>query len=90
MKCVSVKLTVEFYGYFIDRVKSPAVKVAVSSDLQKGVEEVKTFLFNAYQIESGYMIRINQESMSQRLKRNAEPLLTETDVIKIIPVMSGG
>lgn len=90
MERVSVKLTIELYGHFIDQVRSPTVTAEVSPELPKGVEEVKTILSTSYHIESGYMIRINQESMAQRLKRNAEPSLTEKDVIKIIPVMSGG
>lgn len=90
MDGVSVKLTIEFYGHFIDRVKSPAITVEVSSVLPKGLEEIKSYLFTAYQMESGYMIRINQESMSQRLKKYEDPSLTEKDIVKIIPVISGG
>jgi len=90
MDGVSAKLTIEFYGHFIDRVKSPSITVEVSSVLPKGLEEIKAYLFTVYHIESGYMIRINQESMSQRLKKHEDPSLTERDVVKIIPVISGG
>lgn len=90
MNCISVKLTIEFYGHFVDRVKGTAVMVDVSSALPKGMEEIKSFLIETYNIESGYMIRINHESMAQRLRKNGNTSLSEKDVIKIIPVISGG
>lgn len=85
-----VKLTIEFYGHFVDKVKSPAVTIDVSSALPKGMEEIKSFLLKTYNIENGYMIRINHESMVQRLRKNKNTSLSEEDVIKIIPTVSGG
>ncbi|MEL7655000.1 MAG: hypothetical protein AAGU75_03720 [Bacillota bacterium] len=90
MECIPVKVTIEFYGHFIDKAKTPAVTTEVSSALPKGLEEIKAFLFVTYNIESGYMIRINHESMAQRLRKNVNTSITENDIIKIIPVISGG
>lgn len=86
----SVEVVVEFYGYFAGVAGKKSEKVTVSSCTKEGFEEIKRYLSEKYSINQGFMLMVNNESIIGILKRGEHTILTKDDVLKIIPVFSGG
>lgn len=85
-----VEVTIEYYGYFKTKTRNDFEKLKVPLNLKKGIEDIKRYLHLSYGIHEGYITLINNESLTRVINKNHKTELFKNDVIKIIPVASGG
>jgi len=86
-----VQVVVLYYGYLSDIIKCNNENLLVSSDFEKGIQQIKDMLEEQYALKRGsYITMINDIPLVQMQKNKLKNQLTKTDVIKIIPLISGG
>lgn len=90
MENKKVLLTIEYYGHFQMQTQCNVEKLEVPANLKTGIGKVKDYLSLNYAINQGYIIFVNNDNLIRLLKTDETESLFETDVIKIIPVASGG
>jgi len=89
MKEEYVKIRLIYYG----SVKKPNQMeeyVSVSSNLAEGIKEIKVMLAERYSLKHSYITMINDVPLTRILKEDTERRLLPEDVVKIIPMSSGG
>lgn len=89
MKEEYVRIRLVYYG-FAKKPNQMEEYVSVSSNLAEGVKEIKAMLAERYSLNHSYITMINDVPLTRILKVDAERRLLPEDVIKIIPMSSGG
>ncbi|MCP4403484.1 MAG: MoaD/ThiS family protein [bacterium] len=63
--------------------------LAVSSVLKDAVKDVREYL-GSLNIPSSYILYVNDTFVKSALERHSDYLMSEGDVFKVIPIVSGG
>ncbi len=86
-----VQVVVLYYGHIINLTKQSKEILVVSAELQYGIQEIKSILAKRYDLRSGcYITMINDIPLVRIQKDRIKKRLFKSDVIKIIPLISGG
>ncbi len=84
-----IKIVLEYHGYFVDITGVKNDSIIVSQCPSDGINEIKQYIKKQYGIHENFMIVVNVDETSKVLL-STNKLLEENDIIKVIPISSGG
>ena len=80
---------IDLYGMLKGTTGKKRCVLAVSSVLKEAVNDVTGYL-DSLNIASTYILYINNTFVKSALEQNADCQISEGDVFKVIPIVSGG
>ena len=80
---------IDLYGMLRGSTGKRRHDLSVASVLQEAVKDVKGYL-DTIDISSSYILYINDTFVPSLLKQHPESVISEGDVFKVIPIVSGG
>ncbi len=85
-----IEVGIEFYGQFSRIAGKKLDRAEVTPVLKDSVKDITSYLDETYAIRQGFVIMLNESSIIGALKKDENRRLSEDDVFKIIPAVSGG
>lgn len=86
----AVGVYLEFYGYYSKIAGKKQEKIYISSELKRGIQDVREYIKDSYSIHDGFMMMKNNINIISLLRSNEPVAIIEGDMFKIIPIFSGG
>jgi hypothetical protein len=84
-----VEVLVVYYGPSVNG-KQIEEYFTVSAELARGIQQIKEIITSKYSLEFSYMTMINDVPLTRVLKEDKKKRLLQDDIIRIIPMISGG
>jgi hypothetical protein len=84
-----VEVLVVYYGPSVNG-KQIEEHFTVSAELATGIQQIKEIITSKYSLEFSYMTMINDVPLTRVLKEDKKKRLLQDDIIRIIPMISGG
>lgn len=85
-----ITVTVEYFGRYMNTTGRKTELLQVPPTLSNAYEKIQEYLSEKYGIVPPYIIMANNMSIIGALKKDKDMRLTENDVFKLVPFISGG
>jgi molybdopterin converting factor small subunit len=85
-----VSVTLEFHGRFRQMAGADRESVPVPPALAEAVSAVGSYVRERYGITPPYIMMVNNRHVVGAMKQEGARPLTESDVFRLLPVISGG
>jgi molybdopterin converting factor small subunit len=90
MKSTEINVTIQLIGGLARFAGQESLKVTVPRNIDQAIGSIVTYLKTYYSLEGSYLILVNDQNLVLLKKQKKTHFLMETDVIKIVPIVSGG
>lgn len=86
----TIEVRIEYYSYFERITGKKSEKIRISPGLKEAFDDIHKYMADNYSLNDEFMLMINNDNVIGLLREGKTAIISEGDILKVIPMIIGG